>query len=108
MPLTKVQTADRRQSKIVQSSIVHPQSPIANRQSPISTCNCQSPISISNLQSSVCSPVIQSCSMTGAAAIELCGVHISRGAAGLVLRGLDLAIGEGETVALVGRSGAGK
>jgi osmoprotectant transport system ATP-binding protein len=42
------------------------------------------------------------------AAIELRGVHISRGAAGSVLRGLNLAIDEGETVALVGRSGAGK
>jgi osmoprotectant transport system ATP-binding protein len=46
--------------------------------------------------------------MSSAAAIELRGVHISRGAAGHVLGGLDLAIGEGETVALVGRSGAGK
>jgi osmoprotectant transport system ATP-binding protein len=46
--------------------------------------------------------------MSRAAAIELRGVHISRGAAGRVLHGLDLDIGEGETVALVGRSGAGK
>src|SRR4051794_3550021 len=53
-------------------------------------------------------PVIQSCSMDGSTAIELRGVHISRAAAGSVLRGLDLAIGQGETVALVGRSGAGK
>jgi len=35
-------------------------------------------------------------------------VHVSRGAAGIVLRGLDLEIAAGETIALVGRSGAGK
>ncbi len=35
-------------------------------------------------------------------------VHVSRGAAGIVLRGLDLDIAAGETIALVGRSGAGK
>src|SRR4029079_13112648 len=43
-----------------------------------------------------------------AAAIEVRGVHVSRGAAGIVLRGLDLDIAAGETLALVGRSGAGK
>jgi osmoprotectant transport system ATP-binding protein len=42
------------------------------------------------------------------AAIEVRGVHVSRGAAGIVLRGLDLDIAAGETLALVGRSGAGK
>ena len=35
-------------------------------------------------------------------------VHVSRGAAGIVLRGLALDIAAGETIALVGRSGAGK
>src|SRR5687767_7772260 len=43
-----------------------------------------------------------------APAISLRGVHVSRGAAGIVLRGLDLDIAAGETIALVGRSGAGK
>jgi osmoprotectant transport system ATP-binding protein len=46
--------------------------------------------------------------MENLAAIELRGVHASRGASGKVLRGVDLAIERGETVALVGRSGAGK
>ena len=43
-----------------------------------------------------------------AAAIELRDVHVTRGAAGSVLRGLDLSVESGETLALVGRSGAGK
>ena len=42
------------------------------------------------------------------AAIGVRDVHVSRGAAGIVLRGLDLDIAAGETIALVGRSGAGK
>jgi osmoprotectant transport system ATP-binding protein len=41
-------------------------------------------------------------------AIAVRDVHVSRGAAGIVLRGLDLEIAAGETLALVGRSGAGK
>jgi osmoprotectant transport system ATP-binding protein len=41
-------------------------------------------------------------------AIAVRDVHVSRGAAGMVLRGLDLEIPAGETLALVGRSGAGK
>jgi osmoprotectant transport system ATP-binding protein len=41
-------------------------------------------------------------------AIVVRDVHVSRGAAGRVLRGLDLEIARGETLALVGRSGAGK
>jgi osmoprotectant transport system ATP-binding protein len=41
-------------------------------------------------------------------AIAARGVHVSRGAAGIVLRDLDLDIAQGETLALVGRSGAGK
>jgi osmoprotectant transport system ATP-binding protein len=41
-------------------------------------------------------------------AIAVRDVHVSRGAAGTVLRGLDLEIAAGETLALVGRSGAGK
>jgi osmoprotectant transport system ATP-binding protein len=43
-----------------------------------------------------------------APAIAVRDVHVSRGAAGTVLRGLDLEIPAGETLALVGRSGAGK
>src|SRR5687767_8695414 len=43
-----------------------------------------------------------------AAAIALRDVRVSRGAGGLVLAGLTLEIAAGETVALVGRSGAGK
>jgi osmoprotectant transport system ATP-binding protein len=42
------------------------------------------------------------------AAIELQDVSLTRGSAGLVLQGLSLAIRSGETLALVGRSGAGK
>ena len=41
-------------------------------------------------------------------AIALQDVHVSRGAAGVVLAGLHLDIAAGETLALVGRSGAGK
>ena len=41
-------------------------------------------------------------------AIALRDVHLARGAAGAVLRGVDLSIATGETIALVGRSGAGK
>ena len=43
-----------------------------------------------------------------AATIALRDVRVSRGAAGVVLDGLTLEIAAGETVALVGRSGAGK
>jgi osmoprotectant transport system ATP-binding protein len=41
-------------------------------------------------------------------AIVLRDVYLARGAAGHVLRGVDLVIAQGETIALVGRSGAGK
>ena len=41
-------------------------------------------------------------------AIAIRDVHVARGAAGMVLRGLTLTIAAGETLALVGRSGAGK
>src|SRR5262245_31155957 len=43
-----------------------------------------------------------------AIAISLRGVHVTRGSAGAVLRGVDLDIEAGGTIALVGRSGAGK
>jgi osmoprotectant transport system ATP-binding protein len=43
-----------------------------------------------------------------AAMIQMRGIHVARGAAGAVLRGLDLDVLPGETLALVGRSGAGK
>src|SRR5258708_12975890 len=46
--------------------------------------------------------------MEAGPAIAVRDVHLSRGAAGMVLRGLDLDIAAGETLALVGRSGAGK
>jgi osmoprotectant transport system ATP-binding protein len=42
------------------------------------------------------------------ASIALRDVRVSRGAAGVVLDGLTLEIAHGETLALVGRSGAGK
>jgi osmoprotectant transport system ATP-binding protein len=45
---------------------------------------------------------------TAQPAIVLRDVHLARAAAGHVLRGVNLAIGAGETIALVGRSGAGK
>ena len=41
-------------------------------------------------------------------AIALHDVHLARGVAGRVLQGVNLAIEAGETIALVGRSGAGK
>lgn len=42
------------------------------------------------------------------AAIIVRDVHVSRGAAGIVLRGLNLDMPVGQTLALVGRSGTGK
>jgi osmoprotectant transport system ATP-binding protein len=45
---------------------------------------------------------------TAQPAILLRDVYVARAAAGQVLRGVNLAIDAGETIALVGRSGAGK
>jgi len=48
------------------------------------------------------------CDTVALVAISLRDVHVSRGAAGVVLNGVSLDIAAGETVALVGRSGTGK